>query len=685
MTDEHIQNEGGGATKKAGFWGREQPNEQTLGSDRDQEDQAPAGDGPDHEGQALVGDDAGEEDHASFEEGAGEEEVVQSEMPLTNAEAEDEEVVSEGEVVAYDAGLEQTPVADKGPYSEPPASHKTAPSEDSTAYETSPDNVYASYENVEDTEPTSDETDGQGSSVSNGDGETPTLSWDEDERGDDSQFFGGTSSAYSSYIEDSPAYTPMPSAYDMADAVHPKHNGNVIRIVVIVVCVVVALVVIYILGVRRFSNRFLPNTRINGFDVSGKTLDEARADLEKQTSDYECNVVVGDFSASVRGADVGMERNEEHMASDAMRGQSAFFWPVALLIPNPVEVESSLSFDEDAAKKIVSEAADGYNEKNLPTDNARVVLDETSRLYKVTGSTEGTAVDAQAIAQAATDDIKQFKYKSEPPAENVTHQATVAALPKFVHAAENANRSRTSDISILSGGNEVIISNADQNAQWVTVGSGPSVVVDKDAVRTWAEYSVADAVYRDDDWSYYALNQDAFVNEFCDRLAKGDTSPFEAPTKDELKTEGESREKAYAHGGWNKDLGRYIDVDLESQFARLFDEKGDVIWESAFVSGSMYDSHSTVTGEFSIYSMQTNTVLVGMDYNGDGYPDYQSFVNYWMPFYGGYGLHDATWRSSFGGENYYYDGSHGCVNLPYTKAEELYGITHVGEKVYVHW
>ena len=316
MTDEHIQNEGGGATKKAGFWGREQPNRQTLGSDRDQEDQAPTGDGPDQEDQALAGDGLDEEGQAPTGHGLNREEAVQPEMPLANAEAEDEEVVSEREVVAYDAGLEQTPVADEGPYSEPPASDKTAPSEDSTPYEASPDNVYASYENVEGAESTSDETDGQGSPVSNGDGEAPTLSWDEDERGDDSRFFGGTSSAYSSYIEDSPAYTPMPSAYDMADAVRPKRNGNVIRIVVIVVCVVVALVVIYILGVRRFSNRFLPNTRINGFDVSGKTLDEARADLEKQTSDYECNVVVGDFSASVRGADIGMERNEEHMASD---------------------------------------------------------------------------------------------------------------------------------------------------------------------------------------------------------------------------------------------------------------------------------------------------------------------------------------------------------------------------------
>ncbi len=43
-----------------------------------------------------------------------------------------------------------------------------------------------------------------------------------------------------------------------------------------------------------------------------------------------------------------------------------------------------------------------------------------------------------------------------------------------------------------------------------------------------------------------------------------------------------------------------------------------------------------------------------------------------MPFYGSYGLHDAKWRGSFGGDIYTYAGSHGCVNLPYSFAQKLY-------------
>ena len=43
-----------------------------------------------------------------------------------------------------------------------------------------------------------------------------------------------------------------------------------------------------------------------------------------------------------------------------------------------------------------------------------------------------------------------------------------------------------------------------------------------------------------------------------------------------------------------------------------------------------------------------------------------------MPFNGGIGFHDASWRSSFGGRIYMTNGSHGCVNLPYAAAQTIY-------------
>ena len=55
-----------------------------------------------------------------------------------------------------------------------------------------------------------------------------------------------------------------------------------------------------------------------------------------------------------------------------------------------------------------------------------------------------------------------------------------------------------------------------------------------------------------------------------------------------------------------------------------------------------------------------------------------------MPFNGGIGLHDASWRSKFGGDIYVRDGSHGCINLPKNKAAELYNRIQKGCPVVVH-
>ena len=68
--------------------------------------------------------------------------------------------------------------------------------------------------------------------------------------------------------------------------------------------------------------------------------------------------------------------------------------------------------------------------------------------------------------------------------------------------------------------------------------------------------------------------------------------------------------------------------------------------------------------------MQRNRVLRGK--NADG-STYASPVKYWMPFYGGYGIHDASWRkaSEFNSSTYHSDGSHGCVNMQTSAAKEI--------------
>ncbi|MDO4537349.1 MAG: L,D-transpeptidase [Coriobacteriales bacterium] len=454
---------------------------------------------------------------------------------------------------------------------------------------------------------------------------------------------------------------------------------------IIVVLVVLALLACYGAGVFYFSSHFLFNSTINGLNVSGASLDAAQAALEQETDGYSCSVRAGGFSTVVPGHAIAVDRDEQALVQQAFAKQSPLVWPISILTRSHRVVEQTTSYDEAALAAMLDQAVDAYHQETLPEDNAYIEYNYDTGVYELAGETSGSAIDKNVLNLAVNASVSAFSTECTPDESTVTRPATVADIPSYGRVAEWINRDRSSDIHITVDGETVATADADLISEWVSVGTGPSVEVDKDAIELWADYSVADAAFSRDDWDNHYLDVDLFVDDLAARLATGVVEDFEAPRYEKRRLEGTSRDQAYAYSGWDSERGRYIDVDLTAQFARLFSETGEVLWESAVVSGNTYESHSTVTGDYEIYAKQTNTVLVGMDYNGDGSPDYESFVNYWMPFYGGYGLHDATWRYTFGGELYAYDGSHGCVNLPYEKAEELYGLTFVGEKVHIYW
>ncbi|MDO4176878.1 MAG: L,D-transpeptidase family protein [Bacillota bacterium] len=140
-------------------------------------------------------------------------------------------------------------------------------------------------------------------------------------------------------------------------------------------------------------------------------------------------------------------------------------------------------------------------------------------------------------------------------------------------------------------------------------------------------------------------------------------------------------------GKYTKELyvgNTYIDVDLGIQHVNYF-KNGKKVFDCDCVSGCVAAGHSTPTGVYKIGNKSRNITLKGGGKKGSkGY--YESFVSYWMSFIGNsIGLHDASWRSTFGGEIYKYSGSHGCVNLPPKKAGELYEIIEIGDPVIVHF
>ena len=137
-------------------------------------------------------------------------------------------------------------------------------------------------------------------------------------------------------------------------------------------------------------------------------------------------------------------------------------------------------------------------------------------------------------------------------------------------------------------------------------------------------------------------------------------------------------------GVWRvKNSGRSCHVNGDFIVISLSDQKlwlvrdGRIISKIGIVSGK--PSSPTVTGNFRILSKEYSRILRG--------PGYASWVQYWMPFHGGYGIHDANWQpySAFSNSNYYrWGGSHGCVNVHPGSMGSIYNNSYVGMRVIVY-
>lgn len=121
--------------------------------------------------------------------------------------------------------------------------------------------------------------------------------------------------------------------------------------------------------------------------------------------------------------------------------------------------------------------------------------------------------------------------------------------------------------------------------------------------------------------------------------------------------------------------GNYVEIDLNGQQLWVY-KNGEMVVSSPVVSGSVAGGHCTPTGIFAIDDKSTNCYLVGSTW--------REFVSYWLGFNGPIGMHDATWRGSFGESIYLYNGSHGCVNLPLSKMPTIFENVSLGTKVIVY-
>lgn len=122
----------------------------------------------------------------------------------------------------------------------------------------------------------------------------------------------------------------------------------------------------------------------------------------------------------------------------------------------------------------------------------------------------------------------------------------------------------------------------------------------------------------------------------------------------------------------------YIELDITRQKLWLYVNGECILNGVDVVTGDESKNHGTPTGIYFLTYKARDVTLTD-------HKTYWSFVKYWMPFNGGIGFHDASWRYGiFGGEIYLTNGSHGCVNMAEDDAATLYQYINTEMPIFIY-
>lgn len=469
-----------------------------------------------------------------------------------------------------------------------------------------------------------------------------------------------------------------------------KKSGAALRYILPAAAVLAgSLLAVYLGYAYYFRDRFPFHTYYRGRDVSERSPAVIeRIDREEQKTRY----------VTVTGRD-GAERSyrmsswlgyrEQAQAPAGGFQPSPWRWPVSLWTETVLEPAVIRSWDEDAARIAVNDILSLHAANPALPENAR--LDSSSVPYRIVPEVEGNLLDEEAVRACVAELILPQMEASDGDISVDLEEAGAYVSPVIrsddpVLNTElyNFQRIGFETITIDMTGEVLTLTPTDILSFYTFDSGGRMGELDMERITAYASELKEryDTYERETDfvthsgetirvgtkWDTYGFRMDlgGTVRLLAETFAAGEDAAIEPVW----------RNKANARAGNGCDLGdTYIEVSIEKQ--RLWAYKnGEVICTTDVVTGNL-GNHSTPRGEFYILYFQRNATLEGAGYS--------SFVNYWMPItQSGVGLHDASWRSSFGGSIYTYDGSHGCINMPYLAANEIYWTFQAGTPVVIY-
>lgn len=453
-----------------------------------------------------------------------------------------------------------------------------------------------------------------------------------------------------------------------------KKDNKILRKVLIVIG---ALIILYVILSIVFMNRFFIGTRINGIDASFASVETMEKRISKAAKNYEM-VIESNGSAvdSINGSEIDLDVNLNNPEiQNFLSTQDGFLWPKKLFYPDDFIGEKIVTYDKTKLYHLVLEKP--FANRNRVKKSKDAIFKFNGEKYEIVPEEYGNEVSARDFCGKIRNKLYKLQRKVDLEKDALYIQPKVKKdSPAIVGYVKQLNEFLDTKIEFEEG---FTLAKEDL-ASFIDTKNKHKYSINKEAVEKYVD-RIAD--------EYTTVGKPRFFKTSYGSSVEipGGTYGWKVDKEEELKVllnnlekkKDIKRELQYSQTAAShekNDFGdSYVEVNLSTQHL-FFYVDGKCIMDTDLVSGNLARGNGTHVGVFPVSYTARNAVLRG--------DDYETPVNFWMPFNGGEGLHDALWRGSFGGKIFMYSGSHGCVNLPFNAAKTLFSHVSAGFPVLVY-
>lgn len=456
-----------------------------------------------------------------------------------------------------------------------------------------------------------------------------------------------------------------------------RNLGRKITVILIVIFMVLTGIV-WFAGVYFFQSHFFPGTTINEFNCSFMTAQEVENLLQKKTASYALAIQTrGNGQEGISAKEVNLIYTPDGSAKALIKSQNQSLWFLAFSKSAAYNMKESTKCDQ----ALLETAVDSLNCMQAGLAPSDAHLEEGEDGFEIIPEKEGNLLNREKTLQTIKNAMlsgqhvlnleeadcyeKPSVYKDDAALEKQRQQ--MDEITDIIVTYDFADRTEVVDRSVIK--------------DWIVVDENGDCVLERDRVAAYIDklgykydtlglshsfrtYQGEDITVSGGDYGW-VIDQEKETDALMEIIHSGET---------------QVRIPIYSYSAWSRDTNdigyTYIEINLTNQKLVVYKDGAPVVETFVVTGNPNIPDCETPTGCYAIDAMMSPAVLTG--------EDYQAEVNFWLPFNGNVGIHDAAWRTEFGNNLYLFEGSHGCVNVPYDKAAQIYQYAQIGMPVVVY-